>query len=131
MEKRLADIDELRKDIVERGTQLSGCYSAGIARYMDRMLAHVLDAVDHAPTIDAVPRWIPCKERLPEEYGLYLITTNDGRVDLATYGDTKDEKAWSSCDANGFYWLPLRGIEVIAWMLLPKSYEGERKDDER
>ena len=52
---RLANIDELRKDIVERGTQLSGCYSAGIARYMDRMLAHVLDAVDNAPTVDAVP----------------------------------------------------------------------------
>ena len=57
---RLIDADELRKDIVERGTQLSGCYSAGIARYMDRMLAHVLAAFDNAPTIDQVRhgRWI-------------------------------------------------------------------------
>ena len=55
---RLIDADELRKDIVERGTQLSGCYSAGIARYMDRMLAHVLAAFDNAPTIDAVPATI-------------------------------------------------------------------------
>ena len=58
---RLIDADELRKDIVERGTQLSGCYSAGIARYMDRMLANVLADVDISPTVDAVPV-VRCKD---------------------------------------------------------------------
>ena len=58
---RPIDADELRKDIVERGAQLSGCYSAGIARYMDRMLAHVLAEVDSAPTVDAVPV-VRCKD---------------------------------------------------------------------
>ena len=74
-----------------------------------------------APTIGG---WISCSERLPKEYGCYLITTNDGRVDLATFGNTKDEKVWSSCDASGFYWLSLRGIEVVAWMPLPEPYEA-------
>lgn len=58
---RLIDADELRKDIVERGAQLSGCYSAGIARYMDRMLANVLADVDISPTVDAVPV-VRCKD---------------------------------------------------------------------
>lgn len=58
---RLIDADELCKDIVERGAQLSGCYSAGIARYMDRMLAHVLAEVDTAPAVDAVPV-VRCKD---------------------------------------------------------------------
>ena len=58
---RLIDADELRKDIVERGAQLSGCYSAGIARYMDMMLAHVLAEVDIAPAVDATPV-VMCKD---------------------------------------------------------------------
>lgn len=58
---RLIDANKLSKEIVERGAQLSGCYSAGIARYMDRMLAHVLAEVDNAPTVDAVPV-VRCKD---------------------------------------------------------------------
>lgn len=52
---KLVNVYALRKEIAESGAQLSGCYSAGIARYMDRMLAHVLAEVDTAPTVDAVP----------------------------------------------------------------------------
>lgn len=58
---RPIDANQLSKDIVERGAQLSGCYSAGIARYMDRMLANVLAEVDIAPTVDAVPV-VRCKD---------------------------------------------------------------------
>ena len=64
---RLIDADKLCKDIVERGAQLSGCYSAGIARYMDRMLAHVLAEVDIAPTVDAVPV-VRCKDCKHHQY---------------------------------------------------------------
>lgn len=134
MEKRLADIDELRKDIVERGTQLSGCYSASTARYMDRMLAHVLDAVDHAPTIDAVPHWIPCEERLPSEEGPYIVYAPTYRGGSSTakenhggimFSKWKNSK-WSI--EHGYYERPNC---VLAWMPLPEPYEGERRDDER
>ena len=121
MEKRLADIDELRKDIVERGTQLSGCYSASTARYMDRMLAHVLDAVDHAPTIDAVPHWIPCEERLPENNSEVLVTDMNGHIRHAFYN-----AVW---DRFGTYEESMT-VRAIAWMPLPEPYVGERKDDE-
>lgn len=76
--------------------------------------------LESAPSIDAVPQWIPCSESLPEEYGNYLITTHDGNVDIGTI-DPKKKSVWSACDADGFYWLR----EVVAWMPLPKLYKGE------
>lgn len=76
--------------------------------------------------IDQEPKWIPCTERLPkEEYKNYLVSTNDGEVDIGSYGS---EKGWSMCDADGFYYPQHRGIEVVAWMPLPKPYKAERKN---
>ena len=70
--------------------------------------------------------WIPCSERLPKEYGWYLITTNEGSVDIATFDDGKNaHAAWSGCDAEGFYLFALRGIEVIAWQPLPEPYKED------
>jgi len=63
-------------------------------------------------------RWIPCSERLPEEYGNYLITTYDGDVDIGSI-DPSRKGVWSACDADGFYWLR----NVIAWMPLPERYQ--------
>lgn len=59
------------------------------------------------------PRWIPCSERLPEEYAQYLICYEDGECFV--------------------YWLEdadwARGViekeHIIAWMPLPEPYKGE------
>ena len=67
--------------------------------------------------------WIPCSERLPEEYGNYLITTSDGDVDIGSI-DPNKKSGWSACDADGFYWLR----NVIAWMPLPGGYKGEQDE---
>lgn len=66
-------------------------------------------------------KWIPCSERLPKEYGNYLITTHNGDVDVGTI-DPKKKGVWSACDADGFYWIR----EVVAWMPLP---EPPKEDD--
>lgn len=87
-----------------------------------KALEMLIDKIANAPSIDAVPQWIPCSESLPEEYGNYLITTHDGNVDIGTI-DPKKKSVWSACDADGFYWLR----EVVAWMPLPKPYE--RKEE--
>lgn len=115
---RLIDADKLCKDIVERGAQLSGCYSAGIARYMDRMLAHVLAEVDIAPTIDAVPRWIPGEERLPEKDGEYLCC----------YG--RHIHIGQMIDGHFRHYGECADHLITAWMPLPEPYEGERRDDD-
>ena len=60
--------------------------------------------------------WIPCSERLPEEYGNYLVTT-DKDVDIGTFNPNKAK--WSCCDADGFYWTH----DILAWMPLPEPYK--------
>ena len=105
--------------------------------------------IDIAPTIDAVPKWIPCEERLPKDLEVVNITWVNHRP-VGYYYDIKDkpftataihyeDKWWwyspicedllaecgkSECDKMD------ADIEVTAWMPLPEPYEGERKDDE-
>lgn len=77
-----------------------------------------------APEVKPELKWIPVSERLPEEYGNYLVTTHDGNVDIGTI-DPKNKNMWTACDADGFYWLG----NVVAWMPLPEPYreEGENR----
>lgn len=57
--------------------------------------------------------WIPCSERLPEEYAQYLVCYEDGECFV--------------------YWLEdadwARGViekeHIVAWMPLPEPYKGE------
>ena len=69
-------------------------------------------------------RWIPCDERLPDQYGNYLISyKTDDEIDIGTI-DPKD-KRWSACDANGFYWVDNKGLDVTAWMPMLEPYMEE------
>ena len=74
------------------------------------------DSFMKAPSIE-IPTWIPCRERLPDNYKFtcYLV-----------------------CDAKGImaisYYEPYHGrqlrkhLDIVAWMPLPKPYKGA--DDE-
>lgn len=58
-------------------------------------------------------RWIPCSERLPNKGQYVLVSTDENRVITATF--------------EGDYWgsvFDLDWEEVLAWMPLPKPYEG-------
>lgn len=81
------------------------------------------DKIIKLPTIRNEPHWIPCSERLPKEYGNYLITTHNGDVDVGTIVPKK-KGVWSACDADGFYWIR----EVVAWMPLPKPPKEDDND---
>ena len=60
-----------------------------------------------------VQRWIPCSERLPEEDGLYLVTTSKGQVQMHVFNrNGNSEEYWMRCNK--------------AWMPLPEPYkDGE------
>lgn len=73
-----------------------------------------LSFIETAPTVDAVPRWIPCEERLPEPIQEVLVTGTNGCV-------------YTSRIVHGEFEY---GGNVIAWMPLPEPYEGERRDDD-
>ena len=97
--------------------------------------------IDTAPTIDAVPRWIPCEERLPNDDEDVLISychkegegnTSHVYIDITSYGQmyfggnrVGDYKHWRA----PFEYFE-SNYEVIAWMPLPEPYGAERKDDE-
>ena len=73
----------------------------------------------------AEPEWIPVTERLPQ-YGNYLVSfKTDEEIDIGTYDPRTG--LWSACDANGFYYVASKGLEVIAWAPLPKPYEGDKE----
>lgn len=66
-------------------------------------------------------KWIPCEERLPSEYGSYLVTYawDDGEplTDMLEFGkigfyEADDE--WGDIDYDN----------VIAWMPLPEPWKG-------
>lgn len=61
------------------------------------------------PSIDAVPQWILCSERLPEE-GIVVVTVDkDGDYEINAIIDEED------CE---WFW-----EKPVAWMPLPKPYE--------
>ena len=72
---------------------------------------NAIDLLQHAPTIEPEPHWIPCSERLPEERQAILATTTDN--------------AWGDVVIIRTYYKEMHK-SVIAWMPLPEAYrEGE------
>lgn len=75
--------------------------------------------ISSLPTIDAVPVvWTPISERQPDVYGQYLVTAV-WQGELVTDFDDYFVYGWDDY-----------GDTVVAWMPVPKPYDGERNDDE-
>ena len=68
--------------------------------------------------LDAIPHWIPCSERLPEEERFYLVTLEDkcgAETTIRFFRIENGERHWS-------VW----GNETItAWMPKPEPYKGD------
>lgn len=61
--------------------------------------------------------WIPCDKKQPDEDGIYLVTTVNGKVRIDRYVDGQ----WGLCSprnmARGRY------RPHLAWMRLPSAYQ--------
>ncbi len=64
-------------------------------------------------------RWIPCSERLPDDFGDYLVTKKAIGWNCEEYNS--NDIAYF--DNKGFH----KAEDVIAWMPLPNPYEGVGK----
>lgn len=58
--------------------------------------------------------WYKVEDRLPEKYGMYLVTLNKSNTDFCEYYPDKEQFGFSGSICN----------EVTAWAYLPKPYEG-------
>lgn len=65
-----------------------------------------------ALSTDAVQEWIPCSERLPEEYDEYLCQDADGD----RFVGWLENAEW--CKKHVVKW------NIVAWMPLPERYKG-------
>ena len=123
---------EKMKDLIERQAAIEaaikatddwdGGYNITRANMIEKEL-------NDLPSAQPEQRWIPVTERLPKEYGNYLISIHgEDEPDIGTI-NPNDKRGWSLCDANGFYWASDKKLIVTAWMPLPEPYRAERRTD--
>ena len=89
----------------------------GIAQ--DKLYFQKCDAVrrwnKRSKIINPDENWIPCKERQPQDIGMYLVTYLDKRT---------GEKYVTADDYFDYGWDDV-GYSAIAWAELPEPYEAE------
>lgn len=89
----------------------------------------VLDLLDYEFDIAEEPKekimkWIPCTEKLPNEYELVLCTCkyDTGNYTVRT-GILDDNNRWIAEDGEYLRWYEMT---VIAWMPLPQPWRGRK-----
>lgn len=114
---RLIDADALKRYIPTR-MDMQDLY----------LPVHFRTLIDEQPTVDAVPKWIPCSERLPESYGKYIVTRGNSvygiYVNMLRYFE-EDNPCWYFYDSE-YGDCPVD--DVIAWMPLPEPYKTDGKE---
>lgn len=75
-----------------------------------------------------MPKWIPCSERLPEYGKTVLITNAKGNV---SYGRFRGVEFWKEDGDSCWTWKKNTIEHVLAWMPLPKPWEGDANGKER
>lgn len=83
-------------------------------------------------TLENIPRWIPCSERLPEEKDAGILkklgTSKRSEYVLATVEVKGERMTVTACtydgkwDWNMKYAFP--DYKIVAWMPLPEPYKG-------
>lgn len=102
-----------RQKLIEAIEKESELHSSGLHE------DEILDIIESQPPAD---QWIPCSERLPNNYDTCLITTGCcGEFVMMAYFDPLESEEWHYNDDDG--WTHRMG-NVTAWMPLPEPYKG-------
>ena len=98
----------------------------------DEELAKAIEEVKKAnlELIAAEPHWIPCSEQLPpEENKTYWVCTDNGHQHECRW--TNANPIWTHLTTD-WHWnifdIP-QYTKVVAWMELPKPYDGGEQDE--
>jgi hypothetical protein len=89
--------------------------------HIDEVLA-IIDEVASDTNVGHKNGWIPCSERLPDEYAEVLCYGQDGYVYLAEMYDTKIYgKVWVQWNGGD-----MRLDWIVAWQPLPEPYKEKK-----
>lgn len=141
-QERYEDLCEYFKDCSDQGRSVLNDRKE-FKSWLDRIKWHVMECdklgreLEKLKTAQPEQRWIPCSERIPEEYGEYLIswTTSQSKrqfIEICEcevtseydYEHERFECEWLLDD----YITNYPDVTVIAWMPLPEPYK-EGTDD--
>ena len=78
--------------------------------------------IKRLPSVDRPQEWIPCSERLPNEYVTVLVTWEYKGKPYTTTAFRRTKNAvtyWDSKDQFRY-----RPLNVLAWMPLPAPWKG-------
>lgn len=136
---RLIDANALKETINAHDYVLKDCLNT---TDKGMFTVGIMQAIDAQPTIDAEPHWIPCSERLPENMEPVNITwVNRDPVPYYMHIKDKPFTATGIYFKGKWYWWSstcddilceygqneidevVDGIEIVAWMPMPKPYE--------
>ena len=103
----------------------------------DLMLTNAEQMIHLLPSVEPKQEWISVEDRLPEEYGEYMITwvsdqTNKPLISIAEYEITDDFDR-ENCRFLGEwlfdeYMSAYTNIKVTAWCELPEPYKGDKEN---
>ena len=102
-------------DLINRQDALEALNSINGTAETDQAF-HVIEAL---PSVQHEQQWIPCSERLPEEYQAVLATLNNGEL---TYAWRFDVDEWVICEGDR----NATTDDILAWMPMPEPYKGEQ-----
>ena len=128
---------------VSKKVDVDDCISRRVAKKkLEQNLAYMrafgvdrcLELIDEIPAVETEPKWISCKEKMPEEdlwtgssqqysYGVLMYVLDDDGEEMIDFGHTIDGKWYS--DTADAYIENSSNWKVIAWMLPPSYKENE------
>ena len=104
----MSEIKPWRENIGKPEAYMIMCDVLDVLCEKEAIKKAVYESLKRAPS---TYEWVPCNKRLPEKDGYYLVSEDDGGVEVEWYDNT----GWGYCG-------------VIAWRPLPPVY---REDDNK
>ncbi|MBR2556223.1 MAG: DUF551 domain-containing protein [Aeriscardovia sp.] len=111
----------IKDDAISRVDVIKAVHDEMYDEHTDKTgsLRLVMNFIGDMPSVNTVPQWIPCSERLPKDAEEYLITIKP------RHGDTFVKKTMYFPDDE--LWWDISPFETVtAWMPVPKPYEVEK-----
>lgn len=116
---RLIDADALMNAFNEAQVEFDECYKG---------LGRAKAITDSAPTVERPKgKWIPVRERLPEDRELILFSTKTDRVFQGKFFEDNTDRQWYSFRDDAWAWNNV----VTAWQPLPEPYKEADNEQQR